>query len=377
MLYTMTDKGGCKIGKKAPEGSPKGGCKEGLKAKPKKKLVLKLKPQYAKKKVPPVPSNAETAKVIAPKKRVPMVAKVMKAKPKKKLVLKVKPKEALTIGKSLTGLSKEEMNKLSPLELFGKLPVSVAKIVLDPKTTGVKVAKQKYTNNDLIDLVLKGAGRKEMPTKEFILQWIDKSAKEFDENFPSDERRRIKKKVGNFYKEVKSYFKIASNDRFKTPRELPDNPRELGFDLTRLTQYLNKDSEFAIKMKMELFKLGSNEYRNEVKSKQKEIKKGATAEKDKKNIEESLEEMKDSDFKDDMYFKIGGETWYGDGPGQGGGWLDQLWQLTSSNNKTGKVTLKFIKHRGSQQWHRDKEPPKQKTKTLLLNKIWSNRRSAY
>ena len=29
----MKEKGGCKIGLKAPEGSPLGGCKEGLKAK--------------------------------------------------------------------------------------------------------------------------------------------------------------------------------------------------------------------------------------------------------------------------------------------------------------------------------------------------------
>tara|TARA_R110000868_G_scaffold237256_1_gene491838 strand:- start:408 stop:941 length:534 start_codon:yes stop_codon:yes gene_type:complete len=90
----MTDKGGCKVGKKAPEGSPKGGCKEGLKAKPKKKLVLRLQPLTAKK-ITSAPSNAETAKVIAPKKRVPMTAKVMKAKPKKKLVLKEKPKKTM------------------------------------------------------------------------------------------------------------------------------------------------------------------------------------------------------------------------------------------------------------------------------------------
>ena len=83
MLYRMVDKGGCKKGLKAPEGSPKGGCKEGLKAKPKKKLVLKQtkplvvkpkrklvlepQPEYAKKKSQ---QPAQQAKVIAPKSRV-------------------------------------------------------------------------------------------------------------------------------------------------------------------------------------------------------------------------------------------------------------------------------------------------------------------
>ena len=78
MLYRMVDKGGCKKGLKAPEGSPKGGCKEGLKAKPKKKLVLNPQPEYAKKKSQ---QPAQQAKVIAPKPRVAKTAKVMKGKP--------------------------------------------------------------------------------------------------------------------------------------------------------------------------------------------------------------------------------------------------------------------------------------------------------
>jgi hypothetical protein len=144
MLYTMTDKGGCKVGKKAPEGSPKGGCKEGLKAKPKKKLVLRLQPQYAKKKVPPVPSNAQTAKVIAPKKRVPMVAKVMKANPTfkqkvesqikkysldseklpdsvKKLVLKEKPKKKLVLRKKPDGINISTITE-DKLEIWELVP---------------------------------------------------------------------------------------------------------------------------------------------------------------------------------------------------------------------------------------------------------------
>ena len=84
----MKEKGGCKIGLKAPEGSPLGGCKEGLKAKkrikfkvvdepkvePKKKLYVN-DPGKAKKKSQ---QPAQQAKVIAPKPRVAKVAKVIK-----------------------------------------------------------------------------------------------------------------------------------------------------------------------------------------------------------------------------------------------------------------------------------------------------------
>ena len=40
---------------------------------------------------------------------------------------------------AMTGLTKAEMNKMSPLELFGMLPSLAKKVVLDPKATGVKV----------------------------------------------------------------------------------------------------------------------------------------------------------------------------------------------------------------------------------------------
>ena len=141
----MVNKGGCKVGKKAPEGTPKGGCKEGLKAPKKKKLVVvgPVDTMVATKKTK-VQQPAQKAKVIAAKPRVAKVAKVVTMpKKKRKLVVKKKAEPKPSIGKKLTGLSKEEMNKLSPLELFGKLPVSVSKMVLSPSVTGVKVAKEK------------------------------------------------------------------------------------------------------------------------------------------------------------------------------------------------------------------------------------------
>ena len=144
----MVNKGGCKVGKKAPEGTPKGGCKEGLKAPKKKKLVVvgPVDTMVATKKTK-VQQPAQKAKVIAAKPRVAKVAKVVTMpKKKKKIVVKKKEEPKPSIGKKLTGLSKEEMNKLSPLELFGMLPVSVAKKVLTPKVTGVKVGKSKISN---------------------------------------------------------------------------------------------------------------------------------------------------------------------------------------------------------------------------------------
>ena len=132
----MVDKGGCKVGKKAPEGSPKGGCKEGLKVRAKvapKKIKIKKK----------APAPAPAPVVVKPKKKLIL----RKTKP---LAVKAKPKQ--TMGQSLTGLTKEQMNKLTPLELFGMLPVALSKVVLDPKTTGVPVGKSKISNITQEDL---------------------------------------------------------------------------------------------------------------------------------------------------------------------------------------------------------------------------------
>ena len=64
-----------------------------------------------------------------------MTATVIPAVIKKKIIKKL----AKTPGGKLTGLTPAQMNAMTPEELFGKLPPEIAKIVLDPKTTGVKV----------------------------------------------------------------------------------------------------------------------------------------------------------------------------------------------------------------------------------------------
>jgi hypothetical protein len=90
----------------------------------------------------------------APKKKYNFVKKADKAKtqtePKKKIKLRVVKKLDKVEnpeGKKTSvpvsqlekfGLTKEQANKLSPLELFGKLPVLARTKILDPKTTGLK-----------------------------------------------------------------------------------------------------------------------------------------------------------------------------------------------------------------------------------------------
>ena len=74
--------------------------------------------------------KAETKTVVA------RVRNTKQEKPPAPKKAKAPKKQAV---QSSTGLTKAEMNKMSPLELFGMLPSLAKKVVLDPKTTGVKV----------------------------------------------------------------------------------------------------------------------------------------------------------------------------------------------------------------------------------------------
>jgi len=70
-------------------------------------------------------------------KKLPAKPAEKKKKPKFKVVKKLNPKEEPeSLGKRQTGLTKKEMNNLSPLELFGKLPAELRKKAL---TSGTKV----------------------------------------------------------------------------------------------------------------------------------------------------------------------------------------------------------------------------------------------
>ena len=81
---------------------------------------------------PPAPSLVTEA----PKKTYKFKKKE-KAKPSS-VGIAVVPAKKKTAGEKLTGLTKAEMNKLSPSELFGQLPVALAKKVL---TSGTKVGR--------------------------------------------------------------------------------------------------------------------------------------------------------------------------------------------------------------------------------------------
>tara|TARA_R110002033_G_scaffold842_3_gene8181 strand:+ start:369 stop:998 length:630 start_codon:yes stop_codon:yes gene_type:complete len=103
--------------------------------------------------------NFKVVKKVEKKPKFKVVKKV--EEPKKKPIKFNVKKEAQSIGKSLTGLSKAEMNKLSVLELFGKLPTELRKKIVNPKETGVivgmravpsftyeEIVEQRYLNGD-------------------------------------------------------------------------------------------------------------------------------------------------------------------------------------------------------------------------------------
>ena len=120
--------------------------KKPVEAPPKKKFYVNDPVKATKKSQQP----AQQAKIIAPKPRIAKVAKVIAAveEPKKKKIKFVVKK---TPGEKLTGLTPAEMNKMSPEQLFGMLPVALAKKVLDPKTTGVQVGREKIGVKDFVE----------------------------------------------------------------------------------------------------------------------------------------------------------------------------------------------------------------------------------
>ena len=107
------------------------------KAKPKRKLKIVEKPKETPK-IKIKISKEQKAKNDKTRKKI---LEKPKPKPKKKLKI-VDKKEPRTIGKDLTGLNKKEMNVMSMLDLFGRLPVELRKTILDPNITGVKVAQE-------------------------------------------------------------------------------------------------------------------------------------------------------------------------------------------------------------------------------------------
>ena len=102
----MKELGGCKTGR---VGEPKGGCKVG-----KKKLTFKI------------------------------VKKKATAPPKPKTKFIIKPKTKPSEIKRVSGVSRAQALKLSPLELFGKLPAALRGMIATPSKRGggVQIARK-------------------------------------------------------------------------------------------------------------------------------------------------------------------------------------------------------------------------------------------
>lgn len=97
---------------------------------------------------------------IQPKPRQPKKVEPAPTPPVKKTPPVPKPRpvkkaEPESLGKQMTGLSAEAMNKLDPGQLFGMLPKELRQQVLDPKATGVSVANRKNNERLLYDALYK------------------------------------------------------------------------------------------------------------------------------------------------------------------------------------------------------------------------------
>ena len=120
-------------------GTKEKGYREPAKPKPKKKKLIIVK---AKPKVPKITITE------APKKKKLIIKQVDKPTPYKPTVKKLK------IGKEPAKPKKKDLNKLSPLELFGQLPQELRKKILTPKETGIKVGVipvSSFTYDDIVE----------------------------------------------------------------------------------------------------------------------------------------------------------------------------------------------------------------------------------
>jgi len=129
-------------------------------------------------------------------------AKVRKAKKAKS----APPAKKKTAGEKLTGLTKAQMNKLSPSELFGKLPVALAKKAL---TSGTKVGTSQELVTHIFELD-KGE------TLEDEIDYIDNLDISYKHFYPAliHPAEKPNKKLASWNKEFgsKSFKKEQRND---------------------------------------------------------------------------------------------------------------------------------------------------------------------
>ena len=207
---------------------------------PKKLNIVESKKKPPKPSKPSKPPKFEfkdgglkPVKKVAPKPKLPKKLKVVESKKiEPKLPKKLKIKEPRTIGKDLTGLSKSQMNKLSPLELMGKLPVELRKNILAPKKTGVKVGGipvEKLTVED-VD-----------PDDELI--WGTEGSRTWGEDYDDMLKKVLNKSDYNFYTEKSGVRGIRGIPR---QRKLEDKiyyilrPRDIKLRNRLLTAFKKK-----------------------------------------------------------------------------------------------------------------------------------------
>jgi hypothetical protein len=123
------------------------------------KFVVKKKeepkPQPKKKKIKFVVKNTADKKLDALKKKVEEQSKkdgikrrVLPTGEVQRKKTKPKPSELQRVA----GVKKDQANIMDSAELFGKLPVELRLKILNPKETGIKVAREKLTPQQLIEL---------------------------------------------------------------------------------------------------------------------------------------------------------------------------------------------------------------------------------
>jgi hypothetical protein len=142
-----------------------------------------------------------------------------------------------TSGESIVNKTKEEMNKMDPLELFGKLPDLVKLKILDPKTTGIKVGKTPplpkelaNTLNSVVDNILSFKG-----FHSYFNSWTYYEGG----NFKKGTHEYFEKKADQLNKH--SYDEIISDlfEKYtKLPAVIKSTIRE--YNMTSMSDYIDR-----------------------------------------------------------------------------------------------------------------------------------------
>ena len=117
-----------------------------------------------------------------------------------------KGKELPTELMGMYGLTNKEANKMNPLELFGLLAPELKQIILDPKTTGVKVGQVSISKLGEDDLIY---------DNRHMQDQIDEESNYFDAmGYRNDYTDFLSSKQNRFYnKHIGDYRDRSANER--------------------------------------------------------------------------------------------------------------------------------------------------------------------